>query len=126
MNEKLFAKVSPRPIGPKKMSKIDFAGNVLFSSSLVVFSAFLSCVFIVFYLLGGVDKFKSRLAGFNFKTPNLKKTNSSAQRAKNQSDKMEIAKKSCKVRLINVCFLKIWNKLQKCAEKNSREFPPGP
>ena len=30
--------------------------------------------------------------------------------------------KSCKVRLINVCFLKIWNKLQKCAEKKSREF----
>ena len=32
---------------------------------------------------------------------------------------------SCKVRLINICFLKIWNKLQKCTEKNSREFPLG-
>ena len=38
---------------------------------------------------------------------------------------MEITKKSCKARLINFCFLNIWNKLQKCAEQNSREFPLG-
>ena len=48
---------------------------------------------------------------------------SSARCAKSQSDKMEITKKSCKVRLINVCFLKIWKKLQKCAEKIVR-VPP--
>ena len=67
MNEKNFARVSPRPIGPKKKcEQNDFAGNALFSSSLVVFCCFIIC-FLLFYFFG-VDKFKSRLAGFNFKT----------------------------------------------------------
>ena len=121
MRWKKFARVSPRPIGPKENKKHVFAGNVFVSSSLVVFSVVLSC-FLLFYFLG-VDKFKSRLAGFNFKTKKELHPNSSAQRAKYQSDKMEITKKSCKVRLINVCFLKIWSKLQKCAEKNRESFP---
>ena len=37
--------------------------------------------------------------------------------------KWKSPKKSCKVRFINGCFLKIWNKLQKCAEKNRESFP---
>ena len=37
--------------------------------------------------------------------------------------KWKSPKKNCKVRLINVCFLKIWKKLQKCADKIVR-VPP--
>ena len=55
----------------KKCETIDFAGNVLFSSSLVVLFYFLIICFFEFF--GGVDKFKSRLAGFHFKTPKKKK-----------------------------------------------------
>ena len=67
MNEKKFERVSASPIGPKKMSKNWFAGNVFFFSSLVVFFCCFIICFFVFYFLG-VDKFKSRLAGLNFKT----------------------------------------------------------
>ena len=63
MNEKKFARVSPRPIGQKKCEKNDLQAMYFFSS-LVAFSVVLSFVF----LFLGVDKFKSWLAGFNFKT----------------------------------------------------------
>ena len=43
MNEKKFERVSPRPIGPKKMSKNWFAGNVFFF--------LFGCFFLLFYHL---------------------------------------------------------------------------
>ena len=67
MNEKKFERFSPRPIGPKKMSKNWFAGNVFFSSSLVVFfCCFIICVFVFYFV--GVDKFKLDSQGLIFKT----------------------------------------------------------
>ena len=71
-----------------------------------------------------MDKFKSQLAGFNFKTQiknNIQIHQHSEQNIK--VIKWKSPKKSCKVRFINVCFLKIWSKLQKCAEKNCESFP---
>ena len=55
MNEKKCARVSPRPIGPKKkVKKHDFAGNVLYSSSLVVFFfCFIICFFVFLFCGGG-------------------------------------------------------------------------
>ena len=44
MNEKKIARVSPRPIGPKKVKKLGFAGNIL-SFFLVVFSLFFPHLF---------------------------------------------------------------------------------
>ena len=52
MNEKKFERVSPRPIGPKKMSKNWFAGNVFFFPLWLFFSVVLSFAFLFFIFWG--------------------------------------------------------------------------